>query len=192
MNNSEQILNLVTTLKKDVRASDLVTLNINPKDIRWYLNNLRKHGKLENVGRGLYRLKGADGTSITFELMFGLEIEAEYNMALLKPISKSSYHTRSGCKKFGPKWFVEKDGSLRANHFSNGDTAEFISIPLPKTDVIPTLKKFQNKIWSLAGTQCELKDALNFNDSTGAHIHISLLVHNGKELGYNPVKATWS
>jgi len=112
--------------------------------------------------------------------LFGLEIEAEYNTSLTGLIKKSSYHSVSSHSAFGTKWFVETDGSLRRTKFS--DTAEFISVPLPKSEVMDALKQFKKKFQLLSKNKAvELVDVLNFNESTGAHIHISLLIHDGKQ-----------
>ena len=61
------------------------------------------------------------------ELLFGIEIEAEYNARLLRHITKGGHHRP---RQVTENWFAEDDGSVdnTGNRDMNGwDTIELVS-----------------------------------------------------------------
>jgi hypothetical protein len=122
-----------------------------------------------------------------YSILYGLELEFEYNKSLIGNISKSSYHNTESTK-FNKYFIAEEDGSLRRNTFnySESDTVELVSIPMTSENVMKSLESFKedmiNRYTKKTGRPvCELKDIISFNNSTGAHVHMSLLIKNGHD-----------
>lgn len=107
-----------------------------------------------------------------FTIYSGLEIELEYNKKkFLDGIGKiNRYHTRGEFKSFSPKFKIETDGSLNVREFEEGETIEVISKKFKVQNYKEYLKDFENTIKTKSQTN-ELKEAICFNDTTGAHIH---------------------
>lgn len=108
------------------------------------------------------------------QLVAGIEIEAETNHALL-PIDKIG--GRHECNF--PVWFnhdfvMESDGSISHTKFSNYKCIEFISKPVPLKVFKMLLKGFEAEIINKSSNK-NLSDVLNFNRSTGSHIHFTFL-----------------
>jgi hypothetical protein len=100
----------------------------------------------------------------------GAEIECEYNKRLLGTIKTSGYH----CKKtFGCSgWTSEGDGSLSTRKWKeDGDTVEFVS-KVTSIDQFKTYLATFKEFISHNG-EYELNKVLNFNETTGAHLHFS-------------------
>lgn len=122
-----------------------------------------------------------------YKILYGLELELEYNKIKLGKIMKNSYHSVDA-KKFNKYFIAESDGSLRSETFpyGEGDTVELISIPMTSENVMKSLQNFKEDIIQRYKEQtgnetCELKDVISFNTSTGAHVHMSLLVKNSHD-----------
>ena len=129
------------------------------------------------------------------KLICGIELELEFNTELLGFLPIGSYHghglnddgddVNEESVAFGNRWIVEEDGSLEKTKFAEGRTAEFISLPFNANNYKVYLDSFKNTIYkTIAGRQGTISDVekkygmsdiLCFNDSTGAHIHLTLL-----------------
>lgn len=142
-----------------------------PNYIGVYLGLLVKEGLIQRRGRGLYQLSkpSRDNNQSVQELTFGFEIEAEYNDSVLK-IQPASYHDAVE-KKMVKNWKIERDGSLYTTRW-NG-TVEFISVPTTFSKIDKLLESFETTIKKKTGKN-KLHEVLNFNSSTGAHVHIGL------------------
>lgn len=105
------------------------------------------------------------------KFILGLEIELIYNRTKVKTFDIGEYHNGV---TFGKYWKVERDGSLRLNgKFSIENSSEFVSRCLKsKKAYFSALKEFKD-FFSSNGLY-ELKEVLDFNNSTGSHIHIGL------------------
>jgi len=119
------------------------------------------------------------------DMICGIEFELEYNAKLLGTISHSDHHSSI------PTWLsnsfiAEQDGSLEVCHFNDGKVVEIISIPFLLSDYRTILKAFEDLIYSMTANKLNtvksavksrynLYDLICFNDTTGAHIHLSVL-----------------
>lgn len=103
-------------------------------------------------------------------ITYGFEIETEINTDIIN-ILVGHYH--AGLYFGLPNWRAEQDGSLRtSNVFKNSRAVEIVSKKLiGRSKAERALKDFV-KHFSLNNT-LELNKILNFNDSTGSHIHFS-------------------
>jgi len=115
----------------------------------------------------------------------GIEIEMEYDSSKIK-IDKEGYHQdlaeESEYFWVSDSFIAEQDGSLRVYKFiDSGDTVELISVPFLVEDGMTVVEKFHD---SFKGY--DLNKIINFNDSTGAHIHLSVL--NPELEGYTSIK----
>lgn len=112
---------------------------------------------------------------IPHKIYCGIEIETEYNVSKLN-LEIGEYHT--SCISdyyFGHYFHVENDGSLYTSHkFKYGSMAEFVSAPFDINDWEKVIDDFKNSVIEDSGTN-KLDDVLYFNNSCGAHIHISVL-----------------
>jgi len=125
-------------------------------------------------------------------ILIGLEIEAEYNTEYLNYIEVADYHSER-VKPFGYYFKTESDGSLSAQSFGYpvGETAEFISIPFNIDESKKVLKDFKEtfikrlknhrNITEKEALKIPLQKYLSFNNTTGAHVHLSIL-NTDKEL----------
>lgn len=161
----------------------------------------RCKGVIIKTLRGKYTLKVSDSINsskkprkitlshqpVKYSILYGLELEFEYNKTLIGRISKASYHSTDSTK-FNKYFIAEEDGSLRRSTFdySDSDTVELVSIPMTSENVMKSLESFKEdmikRYTKVTGRPvCELKDVISFNNSTGAHVHMSLLIKNGHE-----------
>lgn len=122
--------------------------------------------------------------SIYTNLRLGLEIEAAFDERI-KPVLVGGYHAG---ERFGNYWTAERDGSLHASDMHRS-TAEFVSKVLT-LDVLPVALKEFESLMSTRGliyssmsideanfsrlSEYELNEVIDFNNSTGCHIHFSL------------------
>jgi len=157
--------------KRRVTYNDLTSFG-DRRAVGVYLGLLVKEGKLLRTGRGVY--EAASLVAPEWEVVFGFEIEAEYNGDLLH-LHRSDYH--EGGQFFCPGWWCERDGSLSPEKFNM--TAEFVPAPTPLLETSTLLGEFKKSITARAAKTVELRDVLNFNSTTGAHVHIGLL-HRGQ------------
>jgi len=118
----------------------------------------------------------------------GVELELEYDSDLLGGISLRSYHSNEA-SPFGNSFIAEEDGSLYPNTFRRGQTAEIISFPFEIDEWRRVLTDFKNEVEKRVAetnsffpegerkdfSKLELKDVLSFNNTTGAHLHVSFL-----------------
>ncbi len=128
-----------------------------------------------------------------FELVCGIEFELGYNPSLLS-FEIGDYHTMM------PTWrgdfIFERDGSISSQW---GTTVEIISKPFLLKDYKQILNNFQSifkmqkkngLLGSLFGDENknpmkEMKELIEFNGSTGAHVHVSMLRKDGKSTNIN-------
>lgn len=121
-------------------------------------------------------------------IVCGIEIEMEYDARLMK-IKKSNYHEEYDDKEDyfwvgdSEKFIAERDGSLGVYKFAEGDCVELISIPFLIEDGMHIVKDFAKQFGAMIGNK--LDEVICFNDSTGAHIHLSLL--NPEKEGYTNI-----
>lgn len=105
------------------------------------------------------------------DLLFGLEIEMEYSTKVRndRRLRKGDYHepNKLGRTRY---WRVESDGSLHTRKMD--DTAEVTSIPITIEQLPDALKEFKN--FFSTKKNFPLSQVMNFNDSCGAHIHVSI------------------
>jgi len=114
-------------------------------------------------------------------IVCGIEIETEYNSDKIS-IRKNSYHSDINHNTFGKNFFAESDGSLTDRKFGvAGETVEIISRPFFIGEFPEIFKDFQNEVIERSEVK-ELNKVLNFNDSCGAHIHISLWMPSKSKL----------
>jgi len=106
-------------------------------------------------------------------IVCGIEIEMEFNRKHLS-INKAGYHNnyneRSEYAWFGKHFIVESDSSLDVRKFENGDVCEMISVPFSVDKGMEVVDGFIKKFGEF-----KLSEVINFNDTTGAHIHLSVL-----------------
>jgi hypothetical protein len=117
---------------------------------------------------------------------YGIEIECIYNTNLLH-FNKGSYHEGVPISKH---WLIEDDASIKTylNKFKwsdDGEGCEFVSKKIDsKKKLINAIKEFKN-LFSKNG-KYELKEVLNFNSSSGLHIHLSVNKDN-KEIRFKKI-----
>jgi len=103
----------------------------------------------------------------------GIEIEMEYNRKNLS-IHRDGYHhhhqERADYAWFGKHFIAESDSSLNVSTFESGDVCEMVSVPFSIDNGMKVIDGFIKKFGEF-----ELKDVVSFNDTTGAHIHLSVL-----------------
>lgn len=121
------------------------------------------------------RKENSTTRAIKPSIICGIEIETEYNANIITDLNPGDYHSTHGIKWFSRKFAVERDGSLRSQDFDNGRTAEFVSVPFKIGDHKKILEDFKDHVKSYG--KSALSDVLSFNDSTGAHIHLSVVNH---------------
>lgn len=125
------------------------------------------------------------------EIICGIELEMEYNDGIIC-IEKGGYHD------LHPTWFsdcfiAENDGSLETTGWD--DNVELVSVPFLLKDYKSVLDNFKESIYHMVATSkgipiamaedtYGLNDLICFNNTTGAHIHLSLI---DKEL--NPLRS---
>jgi len=103
---------------------------------------------------------------------FGLEVECCANTEIVK-LGKDGYHGHDAVTFADGFWKSERDGSLRYGDFTHSDAYEFISKKCEDEEEFrQAVKKFV-EFFSNNGKH-ELNEVLNFNDSTGCHVHFSL------------------
>lgn len=106
------------------------------------------------------------------KLTIGVEIECSYNRALFTfPIG--NYHEGQPVPGL-PGWRAEEDSSLHTSDRapSTFRCAEFVSKRCRGiSELRTTLQLF--KAYFSKSNKLKLKDVMDFNDSTGAHVHIS-------------------
>lgn len=105
-------------------------------------------------------------------IVFGIEFELEYDKDRMT-IPSSGYHETSVPSRFGRFYCAEHDGSLRRRAFTNSRTVEIISEPFDAEDSEEIIEDFITTMIDMSGTD-ELRKAIEFNDSTGCHIHVYL------------------
>jgi hypothetical protein len=109
-------------------------------------------------------------------IVCGIEIEMEYNTKVTK-IAKAAYHEDCNAKDeyewVGDNFIAERDGSLGVYKFEAGDCVELVSVPFLVEDGMNIVKDFCSQFGGMVGKK--LDEVICFNDSTGAHIHLSLL-----------------
>jgi hypothetical protein len=121
-------------------------------------------------------------------IVCGIEIEMEYNAHLMK-IKKANYHEEYDDREDylwvgdSEKFIAERDGSLGVYQFAEGECVELISIPFLIENGMNIVKDFANQFGAMTGQK--LDEYICFNDSTGAHIHLSLL--NSEKEGYTNI-----
>lgn len=192
MNHEKLLLETIKTKKGAFTPFDKELLKIagNNHVLGSYLSRLHRNGHLKRLGRGVYQYGGTIITRTTsYELVFGLELELEYNKEVLGFIPTGGYHDNSA-PEFGNYWRVESDGSLSTRKFVNGKMAEFISEPLPYDKVLVALAQFQKRFETLScknhpDKTFTMTDLINFNSTTGAHVHIGLLRKNHRRTTLN-------
>lgn len=119
-----------------------------------------------------------------YNLLFGLEIEMEYNEDYLNfPVA--NYHNAESIP-FGNYFIAESDGSLNSTKFDCGGTAEIISLPFSLKHCDEVLNNFKDTVYRLAANshnitveqarqELRLGDLINFNNTTGCHVHVSVV-----------------
>jgi hypothetical protein len=115
-------------------------------------------------------------------IMCGVELEFEYNVDALGALLLNGYHDECHIpKKFGSKFIGEVDGSIRCNTFTHPGAAEIISYPFNLDDWESMIGAFEGEVkrrikakLNTEGDTLELADAISFNSSTGAHVHLGL------------------
>lgn len=105
---------------------------------------------------------------------FGLELEHEFHPTECPEYAEmvrgvSAYHSTSGECKVGRFWKAERDGSLSAEAPGSRCVELKSATKLGVRHVREALREFR----SFFPSDCELIDVLNFNESTGAHVHFS-------------------
>lgn len=123
---------------------------------------------------------------ITF--VCGIELELEYNPEILGYIEQGGYHQENS-PAFGEYFVAESDGSLDTEKFRDGRTAEIISFPFEINNWKNVLNGFKDEVERKAKlvnyrvnlSDLELKDYICFNNTTGAHLHISFLRKNSSK-----------
>lgn len=171
-------------------ADDFLDITTDKHRIGGCFYFLQKRGLIINIDRGRYKITGTNDTPTTtptntdkYEILYGLELELEYNREELPAIQLASYHSTNAIT-YNKDFIAESDGSLHSEYFENGRTAELISIPLNSHDITKAIEGLKNKVSrqfkKKHDRNPELHEVLCFNDTTGAHLHISLHTKNGK------------
>jgi hypothetical protein len=115
------------------------------------------------------------------KILFGIEVEAEINTNKMRVVN-ASYHSREVGFPYtlGQYFKTEGDGSLRLKKFhKSGMTTEIITQkPQDVANYKEVIQDFKNAIIEKSKTP-NLSDVLNFNDTTGCHIHLSLMSDKG-------------
>lgn len=113
------------------------------------------------------------------KILLGFEWEAEYNTDKLT-LYKADYHSDfEDTELISQNIKVEEDGSLDSTYFEDGngefigDTAEFVTQPINLKDYKNILNEFKTAICRKSGCN-DFQSVLNFNNTTGAHLHFSL------------------
>jgi hypothetical protein len=181
----------------EFKAEDLKDIDIGTSRIGTYIFYLRKKGLIELVGRGKYKLvsggviqhlqeiPAVTGQPIDrYEMLFGIELEMEYNESLIGHIDRNSYHSEESVG-FNKYFIAENDGSLHGSSFVRSGTVELIGIPVTCSEMPLALDSVRKTMISRAKKKDkvinELNEVINFNGSTGAHMHISLKVAGSKD-----------
>lgn len=99
------------------------------------------------------------------QLLFGLEIECEYNPNKISP-RVGSYHNPVKQNKY---WFAETDGSLSASR-DGWRTMELTSKPFTLADLPKVMKSLRQTVFKGK----TMDEVMHINDTCGNHIHVSM------------------
>ena len=124
------------------------------------------------------KLKG--DVMVSPRIICGVEIELEYNKNKLS-FFPNPYHYDGEPNFLNDFFIMERDGSLMPKFFKNGDVIEFISIPFDIEQGMDVIRSFRDYFRKFG----ELKKVINFNNTTGAHMHLSVL--NADKFGLSPI-----
>lgn len=187
----QTIYNRMKTLKS-FSSNDFLDITSDKHRIGACFYLFNKRGIIVPIERGVYTLKDTknikkysknsvkSSNNDKYALLYGLELEMEYNSRKIGLIEKASYHSERA-KSFNKYFIAESDGSLHPTTFPSGECVELVSVPMNSNDVLKSIKSLKDTFTLLNnGQEIELSDVISFNNHTGAHLHISLNVKNKK------------
>lgn len=181
---TQQILQTLKDAKRVMTPSEICeVLGVDGHRVRPAIWDLYKRGKINKQGHAKYVYEVVQVKK--FEIVLGLELELEYNRMKMDYVECAGYHDRVG-KYLSEGWLAESDGSLSSESFSVSDTVEIISVPTTLSDLKKRLEEFQRVVKAHVNdvevkNKDDFSDYLSFNETTGAHAHIGLMVRGNNK-----------